>query len=71
MSLLRLSAAEGEALRVAEVLVGRHKGALPARIPLDAPSPALCDRIKLDCSSASRSSGIRVLASSPKPVLTP
>ena len=35
------------------------------------PSPQLCDRIRLRCSSASRSSGIRVWASRPKPVLTP
>ena len=35
------------------------------------PSPQLCERIRLVCSSASRSSGMRVWASRPKPVLTP
>ncbi len=35
------------------------------------PSPQLCDRIRLVCSSASRASGIRVWARIPKPVLIP
>ena len=35
------------------------------------PSPQLCDRMRLRCSSASRSAGMRWLASRPKPVLTP
>lgn len=42
---LRLSAVEGDALRVAEVLVGKHRGALPPRIPLEAPSPELCEAV--------------------------
>ncbi len=45
MSVLHLNAVEGDALRVAEVLVGKHRGALPAKITLEAPSPALCEAV--------------------------
>lgn len=46
MSTLRLTASEGEALRVAEVLVGKVKTAsFPSRIAVDAPGPALCEAV--------------------------
>lgn len=43
--MLHLTAVEGDALRVVEVLVGKHRGALPAKIALEAPSPALCEAV--------------------------
>lgn len=35
------------------------------------PMPAACDRTNATCSSAVRSAGMTVLASEPKPVVTP
>ena len=38
---------------------------------MGSPVPTECDKIRLRCSSSSCSSGMRVLASLPKPVLMP
>lgn len=43
--MIHLNAVEGDALRVAEVLVGKHRGSLPTKIALEAPSPALCEAV--------------------------
>jgi hypothetical protein len=45
VSVLHLNAVEGDALRVVEVLVGKHRGALPPKILLESPSPALCEAV--------------------------
>ena len=71
------------AIRVS-MITGRTPEKPRARLPIfistirrttasdsSSPVPTECDRIRLRCSSSSLSSGMRVLARMPKPVLMP